>query len=285
MFEDIERRLAELINTCEEPRLREAMLYSALSPGKRVRPRLLLSACEAAKGSYDATALDFACCLEMIHAYSLVHDDLPAMDDDDLRRGRPTTHKQYDEATAILAGDALLNHAYETMSRLCADFFRLRRPVVAMAIIAKAAGASGMIAGQALDLQCEGKKITLEDLKGIHKRKTGALFTAAMEAGAILGGGTRLFVQGMAKLGGMMGLAFQIRDDILDVVATHEQIGKTPGSDAKNEKVTYVSLLGLQKAEDTYKRLSHDVMALAHALPCKTGSLRELVAQIISREK
>ncbi|MCL2499906.1 MAG: polyprenyl synthetase family protein [Defluviitaleaceae bacterium] len=285
MIEAIEKNLERLINTCEEPRLREAMLYSALSPGKRVRPRLFLSACEAAKGSYDATALDFACCLEMIHVYSLIHDDLPAMDDDDLRRGRPTTHKQYDEATAILAGDALLNHAYETMSRLCADFFRLRRPVIAMAIIAKAAGVNGMIAGQMVDLQSEGKKITLDDLKGIHRRKTGALFTAALEAGAILGGGTRLFVQGMAKLGGMVGLAFQIRDDILDVTATCEQIGKMPGSDARNEKVTYVSLLGLQKAEDTYKKLSNEALALAQSLPCRTNSLRDLVMQIINREK
>jgi geranylgeranyl diphosphate synthase type II len=285
MINDIENRLTELINTCDEPRLREAMLYSALSPGKRVRPRLLLAACEAARGSYDATALDFACCLEMIHAYSLVHDDLPAMDNDDLRRGRPTTHKQYDEATAILAGDALLNHAYETMSRLCADFFRLRRPVIAMAIIAKAAGANGMIAGQMLDLESEGKKISIDTLKGIHRRKTGALFTAGMEAGATLGGGTRLFVQGIARLGGLVGLAFQVWDDILDVTSTADTLGKNPGSDSKNQKVTYVSLLGLAKAEDVYKKLSHDALALAHSLPCKTPSLRDLVAQIIVREK
>lgn len=285
MIYELETRMAELIESCDEPRLREAMLYSALGAGKKVRPRMLLSACEAAKGSYDKTALDFACCLEMIHAYSLVHDDLPAMDNDDLRRGKPTVHKQFDEATAILAGDALLNHAYETMSRLCADFFRLRRPVIAMAILAKAAGANGMISGQMIDLQSEGKKISLDELKNIHRRKTGALFTAALEAGATLGGGTRLFIQGMIKLGGLVGLAFQIRDDILDVTATAELMGKTPGSDAKKGKVTYVSLLGLEKAGEIYTKMCRDAMALAQSLPCKTNSLRDLIAQIIVREK
>ncbi|MCL2203054.1 MAG: polyprenyl synthetase family protein [Defluviitaleaceae bacterium] len=285
MIKEIDARLEALINTCEEPRLRDAMRYSALGAGKRLRPRLLLASCEAARGSYDATALDFACCLEMIHAYSLAHDDLPAMDNDDLRRGAPTTHKQFDEATAILAGDALLNHAFETMSRLCADFFRLRRPALAMSIIAKAAGANGMIAGQMMDLQSEGKAIDIETLKGIHRRKTGALFTAAMEAGAVLGGGTRLFVQGMVRLGNLLGLAFQVRDDIFDVTATADALGKNPGSDEKNQKATYVSLFGLEKAGNIYEKLSHDALALVQSLPCKTTALHGLVTQIIAREK
>jgi geranylgeranyl diphosphate synthase type II len=285
MIQQIDQRLAELISTCEEPRLREAMVYSALGAGKRIRPRMLLASCEAAKGSYDATALDFACCLEMVHAYSLVHDDLPAMDNDDLRRGRPTTHRQFDEATAILAGDALLNHAFETMSHLCAGVYRLRRPLVAMAVIAKAAGANGMIAGQTADLESEGKNIDLDTLKNIHRRKTGALFTAALEAGAVLGGGSRSFVRGMVKLGDLLGLAFQVRDDILDVTATADVIGKNPGSDAKKQKATYVSLLGLEEAREIYKKLSRDVMALVQGLPCRTNALRDLATQIIGREK
>jgi geranylgeranyl diphosphate synthase type II len=285
MIKEIDSRLAELVDACTEPRLRGAMRYGALGPGKRIRPRLLLAACEGAKGHYTATALDFACCLEMLHAYSLAHDDLPAMDNDDLRRGRPTLHRQFDEATAILAGDALLNHAYETMARLCADQYRQRRPVVAMGVIAEAAGANGMVAGQMMDLASEGREISVETLREIHRHKTGALFTAALEAGAILGGAARPFVKGMKALGDLLGLLFQVRDDIFDVVATPEQIGKMPGSDAKNNKTTYVSLLGLEKAEALYGKLSREATALVKSLPCKTATLRDLVAQTIGREK
>ena len=285
MINEINTRLAELLDPINEPRLRDAMCYATLGEGKRLRPQLLLAACEAAGGSYDATALDFACCLEMIHAYSLVHDDLPAMDDDDLRRGRPTTHIQYDEATAILAGDALLNLAYETMAQICAKFFRFRKPAQAMAIIAKAAGSNGMIGGQMLDLQSEGTDIDIETLRTIHRHKTGALFTAAFEAGVTLGGGTRLFFQGMSKLSNLVGLLFQMRDDILDITATAEQLGKQPGSDAKNQKVTYVSLLGMTQAEELHKKLTRDVLTLTKCLPCKTPTLSNLINQVIIREK
>jgi len=285
MIDAINARLAELLDPIDNPRLREAMRYATLGEGKRIRPQLLLAACEAAKGSYDNTALDFACCLEMIHAYSLVHDDLPAMDDDDMRRGRPTTHIQYDEATAILAGDALLNHAFETMAHICAQLFRLRRPAAAMAIIAKAAGSNGMIGGQMLDLQSEGQPIDIETLRAIHRGKTGALFTAAFEAGVTLGGGTRLFVQGMRKLGGLVGLLFQMRDDILDITSTAQQLGKRPGSDTKNQKVTYVTLLGMEKAEALHHQLTQDIQQLTQSLPCKTPTLRNLINQTIIREK
>ncbi|MCL2364595.1 MAG: polyprenyl synthetase family protein [Defluviitaleaceae bacterium] len=285
MIDKINARLAALLNPIEDARLRDAMRYATLGAGKRLRPQLLLAACEAAKGSYDDTALDFACCLEMIHAYSLVHDDLPAMDDDDMRRGHPTVHIQFDEATAILAGDALLNLAYETMAHLCADLYRFRRPTAAMAIIAKAAGSNGMIGGQMLDLQSEGTPISIETLRAIHHGKTGALFTAALEAGVTLGGGTRVFLQGMSQLGSLVGLLFQMRDDILDITSTAKQLGKQPGSDAKNQKATYVSLLGMEKAQELHDQLVRDVLTLTQILPCKTPALRNLIDQIIHREK
>jgi geranylgeranyl diphosphate synthase type II len=285
MTDIINARLAELLGNCDEPHLAEAMQYATLGEGKRVRPRLLLAACEAAKGSYDATALDFACALEMIHAYSLVHDDLPAMDDDDLRRGKPTVHIKFGEATAILAGDALLNRAFEVMSAICADLYRLRRPGLAMSIIARAAGANGMIGGQMRDLLSEGKDIDIETLRTVHRRKTGALFTAALEAGAVLGGASPLFVQRIAKLGEALGILFQICDDVLDVTSTAAALGKNPGSDMKNNKTTYVSLLGMQKTEEIYKKLTRDVIVMTQALPNKTNTLRTLIDQIIHREK
>jgi len=211
------------------------------------------------------------------------------MDDDDMRRGRPTTHIQFDEATAILAGDALLNLAYETMAQVCAHNKSLHTPAVAMAIIAQAAGSNGMIGGQMLDLQSEGTQIDIDTLRSIHRRKTGALFTAAFEAGAILGGalglGLPLFVQDMHKLGSLVGLLFQMRDDILDITSTAAQLGKQPGSDAKNQKVTYVSLLGMEKAQELHKKLSQDVLTLTRSLPSETPTLRNLIDQIIIREK
>ena len=284
MIDAINTRLVELIQTCEEPRLKEAMLYTALGPGKRMRPCLLLAVCEAVKGSYDAAALGFACCLEMIHAYSLAHDDLPAMDNDDLRRGRPTTHKQFDEATAILAGDALLSHAFEVMAGLCAASPHEHKYVATMAVIAGAAGVNGMIAGQMLDLQSEGKAIGLDTLNEIYRRKTGALFTASMVAGALLGDGTDNFIRNITDLSNSVGLAFQVRDDIFDVESTVETLGKLPGSDEKNQKATYVSLLGVEKAKEMYTEISRDIQAKTLELQCKTQSLPDLIRKIINRE-
>jgi geranylgeranyl diphosphate synthase type II len=285
MIDAINERLEALIYTCDNEALREAMLYSAMGAGKRIRPRLLLAACEGARGSYDETALDFACCLEMLHAYSLVHDDLPAMDNDDLRRGKPTAHKQFGEAMAILAGDALLNHAFEMMADLCVKFFRSRRPASAMQIIARAAGVNGMITGQVLDLANEGKQTDIETLKNIHRHKTSALIAAAVEAGALLGGGTRKLIYHTARLGKNLGLAFQVQDDMLDVTATAETLGKQPFSDKKNEKATYISVLGLEKTQEIYQQLAQDVRTMAHDLPSKTPALCNLVDEILNREK
>ncbi|MCL2188722.1 MAG: polyprenyl synthetase family protein [Defluviitaleaceae bacterium] len=284
MIKQIDACLERLIATCEEPSLRDAMHYAALGAGKRIRPRLFLAACEAMCGGYDEAALQFACCLEMIHAYSLVHDDLPAMDNDDLRRGRPTVHKQFDEATAILAGDALLSHAFEIMARVCACAESVQQDYAqTMLIIARAAGANGMIAGQVRDLASEGKQLDMDTLEQIHRRKTGALFAAALEAGATLGGNTH--TQEMRKLGYTLGLAFQIRDDILDVTSTAEALGKNPGSDINNQKSTYVSLAGLETAQEMYKNISADVLALVDSIPAKTLTLRDLITQVLTRDK
>ena len=285
MIREIEVCLARLINDCEEPTLREAMAYAALGPGKRIRPRLFLAACESVMGSYDEVGMQFACCLELIHAYSLAHDDLPAMDNDDLRRGQPTVHKKYNEATAILAGDALLNLAFEVMARVCSSHFHLHRPALTMSVIAEAAGSNGMIGGQMRDLAAEGKELDLLALDGIHRRKTGALFAAAMEAGATLSGADFKLTKKMGAMGRKLGLIFQIRDDILDETANAQTIGKNPGSDKHNRKSTYVSLLGLERAQEIYTQLCSEILEEMQTLPNKTFSLLELTTHIIAREK
>jgi len=291
-----------LISECQEPLLKEVMAYAALGEGKRIRPKLLLASYEAVAGyayfsntasqpgSHNA-ALDFACAIEMIHAYSLAHDDLPAMDNDDFRRGRPTCHKAYSEAMAILAGDGLLSLAMEVMARhICGtagsiDIADTIKNARALNCIIKAAGINGMVGGQVSDIINEGKPIDAETLAEIHRRKTGCLITAALEAGAILGGGDELTVQKMVKLGKVLGLAFQIRDDILDVTATAEDLGKPIGSDSKNQKSTYVTIHGMDTAKAEYERLSREALEIVGSIPSKTGALSDLVSITILRQK
>ena len=276
MLEKINARLAELLNFCEEGLLREAMAYSLLAGGKRLRPMLLLGACEAASGGSDASALDFACALEMIHTYSLIHDDLPAMDDDDFRRGMPSSHKKFGEAMAILAGDALLNRAYETMART--------GKAEAMVIIAAAAGDNGMIAGQVSDIFSENKKLDGEALFNIHSKKCGALFSASLEAGAVLGGAAPDYAQAMRLVGAKIGWAFQILDDLLDLSSSPEALGKPTHSDSRNKKNTYVSVHGLSAASADYARISASALLELEAIPQKTGTLLELVRLLIDRK-
>jgi geranylgeranyl diphosphate synthase type II len=271
----IDARMRVLINGCTA--LREEMAYSVFAGGKRLRPRLLLAACETVGGAYGDTAVDFACAVEMIHTYSLIHDDLPAMDDDALRRGKPTSHIRFGEAAAILAGDALLNLAFEVMAN-CVATEPSEKTARAMAVIAKASGASGMIAGQAADMEYEGQNIDADTLMYIHANKTGALITACLEAGAILGGATDEAVRGYVRLGRNLGLAFQIRDDILDVTATEAQLGKPVGSDKKNRKNTYVSVYGLEKARDEYKKISAGILDDLN----RADSLLCLVTQVMN---
>lgn len=225
--------------------LREAVRYSLFAGGKRLRPALALGACEMVCGT-DAPALPAACALEMIHTYSLIHDDLPAMDNDDLRRGRPTLHKVAGEAMAILAGDALLTMAFHILAR---DGASNPAIISVIAEIAEAAGAWGMVGGQVLDMAHEGQQAGLEALRRTHAAKTGALIRVSVRAGARLAGATEEASSALTRYGESLGLAFQIADDILDVTGTEAAIGKPVGSDVANEKSTYPALLGLPRAQ------------------------------------
>lgn len=224
--------------------LMEAMRYSLLSGGKRLRPVMTLESNRMAGGDIRL-AVPFACALEMIHSYSLIHDDLPAMDDDDLRRGKPTSHIRFGEAMAILAGDALLNSAMETMAVACQAHPELTG---AMVCVAKAAGAGGMIAGQVLDMSADG------DVRQIHEKKTGALFHAAMRSGLMSANADDASLQAMDEYARQYGLLFQITDDILDAVGESAKLGKSTGKDARDEKSTYVTLYGVDEARAMAKQ-------------------------------
>ena len=222
--------------------LQEAMEYSLLAGGKRIRPILTLETCRLCGGDPEA-ALPFACGVEMVHTYSLIHDDLPAMDNDGLRRGRPTNHIVYGEATAILAGDALLTAAFEQLTRA---HLPAERIVEAVGCLSRAAGSAGMVGGQALDMAGEGKTLGREELELLQRLKTGALISSAAELGCIAAGGTpeqRARVRDYAQA---LGQAFQVRDDMLDVISSQSELGKPVGSDRVNEKSTYVTALGLE---------------------------------------
>ena len=277
----IEAELSWMV-TAEYPEaLYDAMAYSLLAPGKRLRPLLTLAACEACGGAED-DAMPFACALEMIHAYSLIHDDLPAMDDDDLRRGRPTSHIQFGEALAILAGDALLNLAYEVMCAHCVEYEGAQY-VQAMQAVALAAGAKGMVGGQVVDVLNENKRVDEDTLMYIHRNKTGALIRAALIAGSTAAGADAATCLRFGQLGEKLGLAFQIQDDILDEVSTTEALGKPVHSDAKNQKNTAVSMYGLEEAQARYAALCAAVQEMAAELSAEGSLLRVLVESMAKR--
>lgn len=236
----------------------EAARYSLLSGGKRIRPVLLLATLDCLQGSHLA-GIRFAVALEMIHTYSLIHDDLPCMDDDDLRRGRPTCHRQYSEALAILAGDTLLNYAYEYMLEDPAS--SQSTGLNALKVIARAAGAAGMIGGQTLDLSFEGRQVTAAELRQIHALKTGQLILASVQAACSLAAADNLTTDLMRQFADNLGLAFQIQDDILDVTATEGQLGKSVGKDTRDNKSTYVSLYGLSQAQLLLADATHQAEA------------------------
>ena len=225
----------------------ESMRYSIFAGGKRLRPILMMAACEFVNGDMD-DVIPFACAMEMIHCYSLIHDDLPAMDDDDYRRGKLTNHKVYGDAIAILAGDGLLNYAYELMIKSSLDRNENNKKIIAMNEIASGAGIYGMIGGQVVDLMSENKKIDGKTLDFIHKNKTGALIIASIRAGAILGGATEKELNALTDYAKNIGLGFQITDDILDIIGDEEKIGKKVGSDIQNNKATYPVLYGLDES-------------------------------------
>lgn len=228
--------------------IHQAMRYSCLGGGKRLRAILALEACSAVKGCTD-NAIDFACAIEMIHAYSLIHDDLPAMDNDDYRRGKLTNHKVYGEGIAVLAGDALLTHAFITLANM-SEFIDSSIGIRLIKELSSAIGSCGLIGGQVVDLQSEGKTIELSTLEYIHHNKTGKLFEAAMRGGAFIGQATEVQLKAITNYAQNLGLAFQITDDILDVIGTNEKLGKSIGSDSKHSKPTYVTIMGLSKAKE-----------------------------------
>ncbi|MBT1074582.1 polyprenyl synthetase family protein [Geobacter grbiciae] len=262
-----------------------AMRYSVFAGGKRIRPVLMLAACEAVGGTPDL-ALPAACAMEMIHTYSLIHDDLPAMDDDDFRRGRPTNHKVFGEAIAILAGDALLTEAFILMSspEYAAKAGHARiLPVIHE--IGICAGSRGMVGGQVVDMESEGKKdIDLATVQYIHTHKTGALMKASVKSGAILGGAEGDALAAMTRYGEAIGLAFQIADDILDIEGTTEQIGKDAGSDEARGKATYPAVMGLADSKRRAQELVDLALEALSPFGEKAEPLREIARYIVSRK-
>jgi geranylgeranyl diphosphate synthase type II len=260
----------------------EAMRYSLFAGGKRLRPVLCLAAAEAIGGEIEA-ALPAACALEMIHTYSLIHDDLPAMDNDDLRRGKPTNHKVFGEAIAILAGDGLLTEAFVVLSNYGA--LLPERAVRLTSIIAKAASYRGMVGGQVVDMLSQNKEADLETVQNMHSRKTAALISAAAESGALAGGGTEQHVAALATYGRAVGLAFQIADDILDIEGNTEILGKTAGADLARGKLTYPAAAGLERSRQAARKLVDDALTALKALDEKADALRALAEYIITRKK
>jgi geranylgeranyl diphosphate synthase type II len=260
-----------------------AMRYSLFAGGKRLRPALCIAAGEVFDAHEDEL-MPVACALEMIHTYSLVHDDLPAMDDDDLRRGRPTCHKVFGEAIAILAGDALLTHAFQVLAEAgVTEENRARRLRVAAEIARAAGSAGGMIGGQVLDMLAEKRPTDAAALDALHAAKTGALLTASVVAGALSGGADDAAVATLRQYGASTGLAFQIADDILDVTATEAELGKTPGKDSAAGKATYPALYGLDESRRRAERLTAEALAALDALGRPAERLREITRFVVER--
>lgn len=302
----------------------EAMNYSVLRGGKRLRPLLMAETCKMFSGldilsdderiapsvatsnsAFGRSKLNendalysiagplerFMAAMEMIHNYSLVHDDLPAIDNDDLRRGKKTTHVVFGDAMGILAGDALLNFAYETVAGAFSTNDDKESTLInlrcskAFSVLSKKAGIYGMVGGQVCDVNDEGKDIPKNELLFIHENKTAALIEASMMIGAILAGATDADVATIEKIASNIGIAFQIRDDILDITSTNEVLGKPIGSDEKNKKVTYVTFEGLEKSEDDVKKLTDEALTLLHKLPGQNLFLENLILSLVERKK
>lgn len=261
----------------------EAMNYSLSAGGKRLRPILTLEACRAVGGN-EEDAIPFAMAIEMIHTYSLIHDDLPALDNDDLRRGRPTNHKVYGEAMAILAGDSLLNYAFEVMLKNSINKEDSNKYLKAINEIAKTSGVYGMIGGQVVDIESENITIEKEKLDFIHLNKTAAIMIGCMRAGAIVGGADKEKLEHISTYGKNIGLAFQIVDDILDIIGDESKLGKNVGSDIENNKSTYPSLLGLEKSKEIATDLINEAKHNIKGLCGDTDFLEGLADYIISRE-
>ena len=262
----------------------QSMRYSVFAGGKRLRPILMLAACDFVGGN-EKDVLPFCCAIEMIHTYSLIHDDLPAMDNDDFRRGKPTNHKVYGEGIAVLAGDGLLNYAYEIMLKsILNDGADPKRKIKAMEEIARAAGIYGMIGGQVVDLASENKQINGETLDYIHNHKTAALIISAIRAGAIIGGADDHTLECLTEYGKCIGLGFQITDDLLDIFGNEEKLGKKVGSDVENNKSTYPSIHGVDQSIAKVNELFHRSLAVLQEFDTKSAFFVELADYLVKRE-
>lgn len=279
----VEDALERSLPIVEPEKIYEAMRYSLLAGGKRLRPILCLATCDLVGGT-SAIALPTACALEMIHTMSLIHDDLPAMDNDDYRRGKLTNHKIYGEDIAILAGDGLLAYAFEYIAVNTHDVAP-ERIVRVVANLGRAVGAAGLVGGQVVDLESEGKTdITVETLNFIHRHKTGALLESCVVCGAVLGGADDEEVAKLSQYAQNIGLAFQIIDDILDITATQEELGKTAGKDLDAQKATYPSLLGIEGSKQEAQRLIDGAIALLADYGDKAEPLRAIAKYIVNRK-
>lgn len=279
----IDELLPRYIRNLDAPEsLKESMLYSLEAGGKRIRPLLLLATLQDLEKPLDA-GYDVACAIEMIHTYSLIHDDLPAMDDDDLRRGKPTNHIQFTEALAILAGDALLTHSFEVIANIDDALIPSKRKIELIRLLAKAAGPEGMVGGQVADMDGEERSLTLEELEYIHHHKTGDLLTYPIVAGAIIAGATEEQLTLFRAFGKELGLVFQIKDDILDVEGNEELLGKRVGSDSSNQKSTYPSLLTLEGAKEKLHEHTLKSKEYLYKLKMENSMLNDITNYIIER--
>lgn len=263
----------------------DAMEYSVMAGGKRLRPMMMYQTYKMFGGEDKELIEPFMAAIEMIHTYSLVHDDLPAMDNDTYRRGRKTTHVVYGEDMGILAGDALLNFAYETAIKGAAAAKATKNAINALDILSKKAGITGMVGGQVVDVELTGKKLDEERLDFIFKLKTGALLEASLMVGAALAGADEKYIEFMEQAGLNIGMAFQIQDDILDITSTTEELGKPVHSDEKNDKTTYVSLYGMEKAHEDVEKYSKKALSIMEELPYENQFLYTLIEKLINRRK
>ncbi|WML35304.1 farnesyl diphosphate synthase [Clostridium sp. OS1-26] len=263
-------------------RVYEAITYSLDAGGKRIRPLLFLLTYMLKNNNYKSV-LPVAAAIEIIHTYSLIHDDLPCMDNDDLRRGKPTNHKVFGEAIAVLAGDGLLNEAMNIMFRYCMD--NDKNAIRACSLISESAGIEGMVGGQTVDILSENTKIPIDQLYYMHSKKTGALIKAAIVAGAILGGSTEEDVKKLDYYGQKLGLAFQIKDDILDIVGDTEVLGKKAKSDLDNNKTTFITTYGLNKCMEMCNSLTSECVEVLDKVEGDTSKLKEITLFLLNREK
>lgn len=274
---EINQRLKTILNDYPKSKVKEAMLYSLQAGGKRIRPFIVLQVIRAYNQNYH-DYIDIACALEMIHTYSLIHDDLPGMDNDDLRRGKPTCHKQFGEATAILAGDGLLNEAVNIIIKTSLDS---DLKIALISCLYQASGISGMIYGQELDIENENKKLSIDTLNTIHHYKTGKLLSCAFQLGGLIASPQDVKV--LKEIGYKVGLAFQIQDDILDVISDSKTLGKPVGSDASNHKETYTTLIGVEASQKEVDKLFKEAIELVYSLSINHGLIIEIIELLWKR--